>query len=486
MQSSIDELKKLIEKLTKNKEEIKTNIQKVFTKIRNEINNREDELLLEVDNQFENNYFNEDILKESEKLPNKIKISLEIGKRIDKEWENNNKLNSLISDCINIENNIKTINIINEKIKKFSSIDLQIKFNSSNDEKIILESIKTFGHINNKEEEDNKNNINIVEFNPQNIKFVKKISVRCGYGNGYIYDSLCFFISKKNEYVLAYIDNNSNNKSIIFYDINNDKEIKKINNAHENEIHSIKYYKYNLYDIIVTSSRNDDIKIWNYNESLNILTINNIFNNNYVYSSALLFDNNSFYIFCVGDNNYIKIYNSSGNLYKNIGNNEESRRYIEIIEINENKYIISGGTKGITIFNYPSFSNYYNFRENNDTCYHNYAQIIKLKNNYNLIDVGDFNQIKIWDFFKKNLIKCIKSNCNEGLGGFILINNIYIIIGSRDKEIKVFDINNGIIIKILNKHTDHVIGIKGIKDKNNNQYFISFGKDKNIYLWSLN
>ena len=489
LQSSIDELKKIVEKITKNKEEIKLNIQKVFTKIRNALNNREDELLLEVDNEFEKLYFNEEILTETEKLPNKIKISLEKGKLIDKEWDNNNKLNSLINDCINIENNIKTINIINEKIKKFNSIDSQIKFNSSNDEKIILESIKTFGNININKEEDNKNNINIVNFNPQNLQFVKKITDSCGYGNTYVYDCLCFFISKKNEYVLAFIDYNSNNKSIIFYDINNDKEIKKINNAHENGIHSIKYYNYNLYDIIVTTSYNDDIKIWNYNETINTLTINKVFNEsngNGVYSSSLLFDNNSFYILCIGQKDYIKIYNSSGNLYKNIGNNEESRRYIEIIEINENKYIISGGNKGITVFNYPSFSNYYNFRENNDDNCHNYAKIIKLKNNYNLIDVGNFNQIKIWDFFKKNLIKSIKSNSNQGLGGFILINNIYLIIGSFDKEIKAFDINNGIIIKILNKHTNCLIGIKAIKDKNNNQFFISYGRDKNIYLWSLN
>ena len=248
-----------------------------------------------------------------------------------------------------------------------------------------------------------------------------------------------------------------------------------------------KYYDYNLYDIISTCSYNNDIKIWNYNESLNILTINNIFNNsNYVYSSALLFDNNSFFIFCIGDNNYINIYNSSGNLYKNIGNNDENRRYIEIFEINENKYIISGGNKGINVFNYPSFSNYYCFRENNDTQCHNYVKIIKIKNIYNLIDVGSFNQIKIWDFFNKNLIKCITSNSESGLGGFILINNIYLIIGSFDNEIKVFDINNGIIVKKFNKHTSEVVGIKAIKDKNNNQYFVSYGYDNNIYLWSFN
>ena len=112
---------------------------------------------------------------------------------------------------------------------------------------------------------------------------------------------------------------------------------------------------------------------------------------------------------------------------------------------------------------------------------------MKLKNIYNLIDVGYFNQIKIWDFFNKSLIKSIASNSNYGLGGFITINNIYLIIGSHDNEIKVLDMNNGIIVKKFNKHTSEVVGIKAIKDKNNNQYFVSYGQgDYTIYLWSLN
>ena len=52
---------------------------------------------------------NEDIINKGEKLPKKIKLSLEKGKLINKEWDNNN-LNSYINDCINIENNIKIIN----------------------------------------------------------------------------------------------------------------------------------------------------------------------------------------------------------------------------------------------------------------------------------------------------------------------------------------------------------------------------------------
>ena len=53
MQSSIDELNIILEKINKNKEEVKLDIQKIFTKIRNELNNREDELLLNVDKDYE-------------------------------------------------------------------------------------------------------------------------------------------------------------------------------------------------------------------------------------------------------------------------------------------------------------------------------------------------------------------------------------------------------------------------------------------------
>ena len=69
------------------------------------------------------------------------------------------------------------------------------------------------------------------------------------------------------------------------------------------------------------------------------------------------------------------------------------------------------------------------------------------------------------------------------LGGFILINYTYLIIGSFDKEIKLFDINNGILTKQYNKHTSYVNGIKAIKDKDNN--LVSYGGDKTIYLWSV-
>ena len=97
---------------------MKLNIQKTFTKIRNTLNEREDELLFEVDNIYSKEFGKEDLIKNCEKLPNKIKSLLEKGKLIYNDWNDDNKLYSIINDCINIENNIKEINIINENVKK--------------------------------------------------------------------------------------------------------------------------------------------------------------------------------------------------------------------------------------------------------------------------------------------------------------------------------------------------------------------------------
>ena len=110
IEQKINELKPMLEKINKSKEELKTNIQKIFTKLRTALNDREDELLQEVDNKYNELYFNEEIIKDCDKLPNKIKISLEKGKEIENNW-NNNTLPLLINNCINIENNIKNIKL---------------------------------------------------------------------------------------------------------------------------------------------------------------------------------------------------------------------------------------------------------------------------------------------------------------------------------------------------------------------------------------
>ena len=150
LEESINELKKLFETINENKEKLKLKIQKIFTKIRNTINDREDQILFQVDKEFDECFFKEDLIKESEKLPNKIKESLDRGKKIgNNEWDDEKKLSSIINDCLNIESDIKNINILKENIKKCNSNkDLEIYFSPEEDEiNKFLDEIKNFGKI---------------------------------------------------------------------------------------------------------------------------------------------------------------------------------------------------------------------------------------------------------------------------------------------------------------------------------------------------
>ena len=172
LDNSIKELKAVFDKINEDKEQLKLNIQKIFTKIRTAIDDREDELLKEVDNQYNNLFCKEDIIREGEKLPEKIRISIEKGKAINKEWNDNEKIEQLIYDCINIEDNIKKINLINENIKKCNlNKEEEIEFRNYKFDDFINE-IKSFGEISKKSNIDSL----ILKNKEDLIKFYKLIS----------------------------------------------------------------------------------------------------------------------------------------------------------------------------------------------------------------------------------------------------------------------------------------------------------------------
>ena len=491
-QESIEVIKQISEKIDENKEEIKKEIATIFTKIRVELNNREDELLNKVDKIYEKKIFNQNIdIVKDRKYPEKIKSFIEKGKLVEKEWDKNNNKNSLVNDCINIEKTIDKIKKLNKNIEGYRIKNKKLKF--YNDSQDLISLIKREGSFNDNNLNQQEINMDIDDFNPQSLSFKKQICNNYGNPNNYCYDGVCFFISRNDEYVLGYVD--SSNTSIIFYDINNDKELKKFGNAHDGQsIYCIKYYNYSEYDMILSSSTYSYVKIWNFNESKKIIQISSLFyySSSYygVYSSCVIFDKNNFNIFSVtadyGD--YIKMYNSENQSTQNIANNNYSRYYIDSCEIDEKKYLIVCGYPGVEVYDYPGFNQYHYFRDNNESQNHCYAKIVESNNGYNLIDAGQFNTIKIWDFVNKNLISTIKSDSGNNLQGFVVINNKYLFIGSNDKSIKEFDIENienKTHIKNFNKHTSTVLGLKPAKDKNDNIYILSYGLDKNIFLWGF-
>ena len=131
------------EEVEENKGKIKEEIKNIFEKIRTEINNRENILTSETNKYFDDNYFNEGIIKKIDQ----IKSLLENVESIDDDWEDDDKLNEIIDNCINIENNVKDINTIKAKMEKYikngNKFNVQINYNIDN----FINKIKKFGYI---------------------------------------------------------------------------------------------------------------------------------------------------------------------------------------------------------------------------------------------------------------------------------------------------------------------------------------------------
>ena len=112
-------------------------------------------------------------------------MSIEKGKAINNEWNDNKKLVQLIYDCINIEDNIKKINLINENIKKCNLNKEEIIEFSSN-EKIddFINEIKTFGELSKKFDIDSlilKNKDDLIKFNNLVSDYIKINNIKLLY-----------------------------------------------------------------------------------------------------------------------------------------------------------------------------------------------------------------------------------------------------------------------------------------------------------------
>ena len=162
LDKSINELKDIFEKINENKETIKIKIQKIFTKLRNELNNREDELINKVDKKFEEILFEEELIKKCEKLPKKVESSLSKAKLVNDKDKENNHLNEFIYNCINLETYINDIKNLNENLIKSKSIKPNVNlFLNEEDINYFTNKVKSIGYIYYKnfefENNDNKN-----------------------------------------------------------------------------------------------------------------------------------------------------------------------------------------------------------------------------------------------------------------------------------------------------------------------------------------
>ena len=221
--------------------------------------------------------------------------------------------------------------------------------------------------------------------NPKNINFVNNLTLDSFSGDslGFIFsDTFCVFISINNIFYIIYANEN---RSIISYDLINNKKINEIKNAHERYITNFRHYldvskKRDL--ILSICCEENNIKLWSLNTWDLILDIQKINDEGLMRSACFLYDSNNIYI-VTSFYNYsynfsiepIKVFDLKGNKIKEIKNSKDITFFIDNYydkKLNKN-YLVTANSGNVKSYDFNENKIYFKYSDNEKIykVYHN-------------------------------------------------------------------------------------------------------------------
>ena len=304
--------------------------------------------------------------------------------------------------------------------------------------------------------------------NPSDIKFKKNV-VNDSYAEFVLCNTFTVFKSIDN---LIYLIYTNKNKSIITYDLEQNKIIKERVKAHNEYISNFRNYLDNINkrDLILSiSCKDNNIKLWNL-KNLELLTnINNINRKGELNSACFLNNNNQTFIISSSDVEEpdtpepIKVFDLNGNNVKEIKNSKEITFFIDSFydtTIRKN-YIITSNVGYSKSYDFQENKEYQKYISDDDKRGRFSINIYNSKNKVKLIESSCDGNIRIFDFHNALLLKIIKIS-NNRIYGICLWNEDYLFAGCEDNNIKLIQLENSKIIKKLNGHKKDVINLKKI------------------------
>lgn len=365
-----------------------------------------------------------------------------------------------------------------------------IKINAKNSPKKSLDSKAKKNISKNKEQTQIKlNNSNNFTGPCPKFSFYKNIAKKTTsqfYGD----NNFIVFESLNNQLILVY---SVNRYSIHFYNIEEDKLIKNIIQAHKAQINNFRYARDKNFSrdlVLSVSNKNKNIKIWNFKNFECILNLENVYYDGFLFSSCFLIDeiNNLNYIISVNFNSeHLKIFNFQGNIIRAIDNNQEKSYIVDTLYDSQKQkyYIIVGNEDYIISYNFEDGSIYKKYFDYaSDSCVHKLFNICCKENDTRLVEADSFGYIRIWNFDTGSLFQ--KFLIGEGLKliGICLWNEKYLLVGASDKTVKLVNLNNGDILDNL-ECNEEVCGIKKINSNKFGECLLLQGKSFNgqIKLW---
>ena len=303
--------------------------------------------------------------------------------------------------------------------------------------------------------------------------------------------SLSQFVSFNTNPKILYFKKNICNTAnhLEFFDIEADKIIKNISNAHSSLIYCCRHYPdvRNKIDYILTTSLDYSVKVWNVKNFLCDVFIRNAYMTKNIFSACLLLNEYSNHIYIVTScvNDFMKLYDFTGKYRFSFGNRDGNTFFVNsYFDIKNKKYYIINGNGSDVKSYYGKNGQLYNRYQGLPRSFHTGAVIYETKTEIILIEIDGNGYIRMWNFHNANLIKSIYTNSFLNLRGICLWNYKYLIVGANDHQIKVVDIKQGKISKNYKEHTATVCTLEKINTKLYGECLLSQGMDGTIKLWS--
>ena len=437
----------------------------------------------------ENNQPIINVFKEKEEIKEEKSIEEKeviVGMSLEYFKKNKKKLRKKQKHLEEKEKEKKKLSEINDNIKnnkekeyhKEKTFDKNKKSNNEIKEKkeLFKKSEKTLKKLN------SENNLALLELQPS------KEIVNDAYNFDGVINAFCVFQSIDNKLYIVYT---TRFKSIISFNIIDDKKVKEIKNAHNDKITNFRYYldKNNNLDLIISiSTPINNIKLW---KTINLELLYNfekVNDSGNLKAACFLNDNDKIYIVVSNSNNFdkvkpLKIYDLNGNVSKEINNSKDDTYFIDTYYDKKlsKVFIITGNYYDVKSYEYQENKLYYKYFDQYSKDH--YCAIINDKEDViKLIESSKDGNVRIWDFHTGKLLNKIEVSINR-LYDLCLWDNKYLFVGCGEEIIKLIDLKIGKKLKTLHDFNS-VISLKKIEHPKFGECLISQGNEiEQIMLW---
>ena len=412
-----------------------------------------------------------------------------IQQNLDKVQEENKKLKEQIKQILEEITDLKNENI-NLK-KEINSLKISKNENKDPAQSIVdKECNKNIKAKNNEESEKNKEIMNNNHFksNPYNIRFFTELTDD-SYSHWGIDNTFTTFTTLNNISYLVYA---TEEYSIHFYNLNEQKLVKEIQNAHsEEQVTNFRHFvdeikKRDILMSIAADSRN--VRLWDIKNWELLTNITNIYKTGYIYSASFLTEDNKNYIVTCNSSQKsetIKVFDFYGVQTKEICNSNEDTYFIDTyFDKKLFKYFILTGNIGyVKSYDYSTNKLYYKYYDKGNNRGHDSIIIDDNKEMVKLIESSGDGYIRIWKFHNGTLLNKICTGKNE-LRGICLWNSNYLFVGCTDNTIKLVEIENGLVLKSLVGYNNEVCTINKIIHPTFGDCLLTQGwENEQIKLW---